>query len=396
MLLKAKIIGIGAAGNKAVIALMKKYPELTNDCVLINSTLKDVPSEYRDKALEMSGSFKGCAKERSVANSMMYNTLSDDSFEYVQNPDEAMCIIVTSSEGGTGSGASTVIADYIDQVYHIPIHFYIFTGFEDDARGLKNTVDLFKELKTNYTVSAISNKKFLEEASGNRLKAEELANDKFCDDINILLGGTIVESTQNIDQSDLQKLDNTPGFMIIENISMDRIKNVGDFDKRIIDAIDNSKSLITDPSCKRFGTILNIKEKNLSFVDYSNKIIKERYGAPFEAFSHIQDVHENEYLQIIVSGLKMPVEDIEDAYNGFVASASAVDNSKDAFFNKSFDTNVDSFDTLAGNNVMSKDEVKNARNSFFKRKTAESTRNERQPDGSNKIVKSVKVTVDNF
>lgn len=367
MLLKAKIIGIGAAGNKAVISLMKKYPEITNDCILINSTLKDVPAEYRDKALEMDGSFKGCAKERYVANQMMYNTLKNGTFEYIQNPEECMTIIVTSSEGGTGSGASVMLAKIIDEVYHSPIHFYIFTGFEDDARGLKNTVDLFKELKQTYVISAISNKKFLDEAAGNRLKAEELANDKFCDDINILLGGTIVESTQNIDQSDLQKLANTPGFMVIENIPMDRIKNVGDYDKRIVDAIDNTKSLITEPSCKRFGTIMNIKDKNLSFVDYSNKVLKERYGSPFEVFTHIQDVHENEYLQVIVSGLKMPVEDIEDAYNSFMESLNGVDRSKDGFFNKSFDTDTSSFDTLSGNYVISKEQERNALDSFFKR-----------------------------
>lgn len=365
MLLKAKIIGIGAAGNKAVIALMKKYPEITNDCILINSTLKDIPAEYRDKALEMDGAFKGCAKERSVANQMMYQTMKNGTFEYIQNPEECMTIIVTSSEGGTGSGASVMLAKYIDQVYHSPIHFYIFTGFEDDARGLKNTVDLFKELKETYVVSAISNKKFLEEAAGNRLKAEELANDKFCNDVNILLGGTIVESTQNIDQSDLQKLANTPGFMVIENISMDRIKNMGDYDKRIIDAIDNSKSLTVEPTCKRFGTILNMKDKNLSFVDYSNKVLKERFGAPFEAFTHIQDVHETEYLQVIVSGLKMPVEDIEDAYNSFMTSMNAVDRSKDNFFSKSFDTDASTFDTLAGGYMLSKEQEQNAKNSFF-------------------------------
>lgn len=367
MLLKAKIIGIGAAGNKAVIALMKKYPELTSSCILINSTLKDIPVEYREKAVTLNGVFKGCAKERGVANQMMYNTLAEEGFEFVQDPDDAMCIIVTSSEGGTGSGASTVIADYIDQVFNIPIHFYIFTGFEDDARGLKNTVDLFKEMKSSYVVSAVSNKNFLDEAADNRPKAEELANDKFCDDVNILLGGTIVESNQNIDQSDLLKLANTPGFMVIENISMDRIKNVGDYSKRIVEAADGSKSLRIEPTCKRFGTILNIKEKNLSFVDYSNKVIKERYGAPFEAFSHIQNVHENEYLQLIVGGLKMPVEDINDAYESFMASASAIDSTADSFFNTNFDTQIKGYDSLASNRMMTRDQIADARKSFFKK-----------------------------
>ena len=53
MLLKAKIIGIGACGNKACIELMNAYPELANSIILINSTLKDIPVEYKDKAFEL-------------------------------------------------------------------------------------------------------------------------------------------------------------------------------------------------------------------------------------------------------------------------------------------------------------------------------------------------------
>ena len=200
MLLKAKIIGIGAAGNKAVIRLKEKYPDIAQDTVLINSTLKDIPEQYQeDMSIELDGGYRGCAKEREMAAKMMYQTIYNKNYDYVDQDGECMTIIVTSSEGGTGSGASVVLAKYIHSVYKCPIHFFIFTGFEDDVRGLKNTVDLFKELSSDYVVESISNKKFLEEAGGNRLKAEELANDKFADNVNILLGGSIVQSSQNIE-----------------------------------------------------------------------------------------------------------------------------------------------------------------------------------------------------
>ena len=63
MLLNAKVIGIGAAGNKAAIALFKKYPEIAKDMVLINSTLKDIPEEYNDRAIELDGEYRGCAND---------------------------------------------------------------------------------------------------------------------------------------------------------------------------------------------------------------------------------------------------------------------------------------------------------------------------------------------
>lgn len=350
MLLKAKIIGIGAAGNKAVIQLIKESPELSQSVMLINTTLKDVPGEYKEKAVELKGQFKGCAKERKVANQIMINNLKSGDFDYPYDENDNMCIIVTSSEGGTGSGASIMLAKYISQVYKMHIHFYIFTGFESDVRGLKNTVDLFKELDPEYTVEAISNEKFLEEARGNHSKAEQLANEKFCKDIRILLGDTITESNQNIDESDLLKLVNTPGFMTIDHISLGKIKNTSEFNTKITESIDSFKSLDIEPNCKRLGTILNIDDKSEDFVDYDFSLLKERFGIPYEQFSHIQKIHDENYIEYIVSGLKMPIEIIEETYHKFKEESGNVDKSKDEFFGTNFSTDSDDgFDSLESN-----------------------------------------------
>lgn len=366
MMLKAKFVGIGAAGNKAVINLIKKYPELENDYVLVNSTLKDIPEEYQSKSVELVGEFRGCAKERSKANEMMSESIGQEVFDIVLDDDTSMVIIATSSEGGTGSGASTVLAQYVSQVYSIPVHVYAFTGFEDDARGLKNTVDFFKEGDSNYIIHAISNKKFLDEANGNRLKAEQLANDKFASDVNIILGGTIVPSSQNIDQSDLLKLTNTPGYMTVETIDLSRVKNVQDYNERITEALDSSKNLTVEATCKRIGVIFNLKEKSQAFVDFSNAVLKERYGSPFEVFTHIQDVGNNEYAYVITSGLKLPIQDIEDAYNAFKEATSRVDTSADSFFSgkDKFDTDTSQFDSLTRVTTTT-DQIKKAKAAFL-------------------------------
>ena len=352
MLLKAHIFGIGAAGNKACIDLVTKYPELDTSVTLVNSTMKDIPIEYRDRAIELDGPFRGCGKERNKANKMMMDNLKSGTLDYNYDPEDSMCIIVTSSEGGTGSGGSIMLAKYLSAVYKMHVHFYIFTGFEDDGRSLKNTVDLFQELDENYSVQAISNAKFLDEANGNRVKAEQLANQKFCDDIYTLLGGYIVQSDQNIDETDLLKIDKTRGYMVIENINLDKIKNVGDFNNRLVEAFDASKSLNIEPTCKRYGVILNIGKKEADFIDYSNSIIKTRYGMPYESFLHIQGVHENNYIILIVSGMKMPMEDIRETYDNFVANVAKVDVSKDAFFAMHMNTETEDFDNLNKNTVV--------------------------------------------
>lgn len=375
MLLKAKILCLGGGANKAGIELMKEIPELASSIILINTTLKDIPTEYRENAVELVGDYKGCAKERAVARDIMISNLKSGDFDYPADQDDAMTIIVTSAEGGTGSGATPILAKYISSVYKTHVHIFVFTGFNSDVRGIKNTVDLFKELDSNYTVESISNAKFLDEAHGNRTKAEQMANKKFCQSIRILLGGTITESSQNIDESDLLKLVNTPGFMVIEDVDLGKVKNVDSYNTKLIEAIDDSKSLNVEPTCKRRGTILNISDKEADYVDYNNEVLKERFGLPFEAFSHIQKLHDHNYLQFIISGLKMPIEDIENAYEEFVKNSDSVDKSKDDFFSKEFVTDSTGFDTLRSKK--STEDVRLAKDDFFSELTEDTVKTEK-------------------
>lgn len=345
-MLNAKVIGIGAAGNKAAIALIENGVIAKEAVVLLNTTLKDVPAAYKDTAVQILGAFQGCAKERDIASQMIMDNLRNGkiSLDGILTPEDKMVIIVTSLEGGTGCGASTVLARYFSEVLNAKVHLFGISGFEEDARGMKNTVDWFKELSENYIVECISNKKFLKENFNNKLKAEKAANEEFVKRIRVLLGKTIVDSDQNIDDADLYKLTTTPGFMTIETVNIDKVKNGEALDKAIMDAIDNSKSLDVEATCKRIGVIVNVRTKTKDSIDGRFEVLRQRYGEPFEFFTHIQDVHEAETVTFVVAGLKMPTEEIEGVYSAFLARLDAVDNSKDAFFGKSFDTAVGGFD----------------------------------------------------
>lgn len=363
MLQHAKVIGIGAAGNKAAIKLVENKVVDINDIILMNSTLKDVPAEYKDTAVTIKGA-EGCAKNRKKAESIMLDNLKSELIkpETILDPEDKLVIIVTSSEGGTGSGASVILAKYFKQVLNANVHVFAFTGFEEDGIGLKNTVDFFNDLSKDYTVEAISNKKF---NNSNKLSAENEANEEFARRVNVLLGNNIVESDQNIDSEDLYKLTNTKGFMTIEHCSLDKIKNVESFNKALIDTIDTSNSLDVEPTCKRIGCILNIHEKTKDSIDFLFSVLRERYGIPFEIFTHVQDVHTEEYIDFIISGLKMPVEEINQVYENFKKSMDAVDRSKDDFFNKEFDTSVDDELNEYGNNNISQDEIESNKELFF-------------------------------
>ena len=109
-----KLIGLGAAGNKAAICSVENNIMSIRNTMLINSTLKDIPAEYQNKegaiVHQLFGAYGGCGKERQMSYGLLEETLKRDvlnldGFLHVGEADEAeLVIIVSSTEGGTGSG----------------------------------------------------------------------------------------------------------------------------------------------------------------------------------------------------------------------------------------------------------------------------------------------------
>lgn len=263
------------------------------------------------------------------------NTIPLKEFLHLDEPDKKaeLVVIVTSTEGGTGSGSSVVIGKYIQQVLGIQVHMFGFAGFQSDVRGLKNTVEWFQELEDDFTVECIENSKFLTECRGNKIKAEKAANTEFGKKLGILMGNPIRDSSHNIDKTDLLKVSTEKGFMFIESTNFEKIKNREQFESMVIDMIDNTKSVdISDITSTRIAVIINISESATDYISYEN-ILNERYGDPYEVFLHIQhEADMPEFIAIIVAGVKMPVEEVQKIHNEYKARMSRVDRNADSFF----------------------------------------------------------------
>ena len=126
----------------------------------------------------------GCGKERKMSYDLCLNSIQDgtiplEEFLSVGKEDQTeLVVLVSSTEGGTGSGSTPLLAKYIREVLGISVHVFLFIGFQEDVRGTKNTVEVFQELQNNFATEAVKLKKYLPECNNNRIKAEEKAEKK--------------------------------------------------------------------------------------------------------------------------------------------------------------------------------------------------------------------------
>lgn len=344
--MKTLLVGVGACGNKAVVEAVRQGTVDVADTIIINSTSKDFPVDYEGTKIVLTDGDSGCGKEREIAKSYIKYAIKHGKLNTDLNG-YATVIVVSSVEGGTGSGSTPIIGEFYSQVHAKNVHIIAFTGFEDDVRGLANTVEFFKEIDSAIVVHTISNKAFLKEAGGNKFEAERLANRYMCDQIEVITGKNLQASEQNIDDTDIMKVSNTAGYMMVEKKVFDTdILDKESFNQLCKVAIGSSKSIKTDsPTAIRIGIILNIKPSTEEYIDYSFAEIKSAYGNPYELFTHKQWDGEKEYIAIIASGMVLPLKEIERVHDKYKEESAKVNKAADEFFAKTRGMNVLEEDT---------------------------------------------------
>lgn len=374
-MLRLQIIGCGAAGNKAVINLVEsKYlPEDRYDYLLINSTDKDIPADYRNKSMVFGKNhIGGCGKERTIGKKML---LEDDingirNIDKKINPYAELVVICGSTEGGTGSASIPIISKYIKNVMKIPVIAVLFFGFNDDARGMQNSIEICQELPDDIGIISICNSAFMKDCEGNKIRAEKRANYYFAGLMRDLSGVEIYESAQNIDDTDLRKVLFTPGYMRVESILIKNVKNIEQFNKKVNDVFDNESASMESPSksAKRIACIFNVKPDSNN-VDYTCSVFKHRFGIPYELFTHIQDCKDSaEYVTVIAAGMDLPIDSVKEIYEQYKKTSASIKKDKDNFFAEMNSLQGNREDAMFNmvDNMQSKNSTEEDKVSFFK------------------------------
>ena len=322
------VMGVGAAGNKAVIDAIEKKVVSVSNVKLLNTTTKDIPDKYKmntlDIVIKFSSMLGGCGKEPNKGRKSIFEAIKNGEIDFTKfiTEDTKAVVLVTSIEGGTGCGATPVIAQYLDQL-GLPVHVFAFIGFQDELRGVNNSLKFFSSLPDNVILHTIENSKFLDYTK-NYSKAEKLANDEFARQLKIMIGSKMIPGDQNIDDTDHYKLITTTGYCDIRHINLNEVKNVESANKVIADNFDTVSCLEYDPGCSRLGIIINAPRKIRECIDSKLEVIKRYTGEPLEIYRHLQDNTEEDdaYMDIIISGLSYPelsIKNIGKKYNDMKA-----------------------------------------------------------------------------
>lgn len=310
--MELEVFGIGAAGNKAAIRAIEAGIISDEYVKLFNTTTKDIPAEYKNSDIVIpfsSSILGGCGKEPAKGRKAIEDAMNSGKIDLLQliHPETKAVVICTSTEGGSGSGATPYVAKRLIAL-NIPVHIFAFVGFQEDFRSIKNTLTFFSNMDDNVILHIIKNSEFLD-YTGDYQTAEHKANEEFVSQLSTLTTN-LIASEQNIDDKDMYKVATTPGYMDIKTISLTGVKNEDMFNKAIIEAYTNSKSFDFDPTAKRVAVIINASEKTRIAIDNTFSVLFKYTGDPKingEFFKHIQmDSSKPEYISIIASGIKIP------------------------------------------------------------------------------------------
>ena len=334
--MSACVVALGACGAKVLMKAINEGVVNVEDSIMVNSTSKDFPSEYSGQKIIISPNNMGCGKERSISKAYTLNIIKKNVFEQIDFSKYSSVYILSSSEGGTGSGSAPLLAQWFEQVLKKNVHLVIFTGFNEDVRGISNTIEFFKEIKDNIICHTISNAAFLNESNGNKARAEELANEEFVKKFRILSGQTLIPGDQNIDDTDIIKLANTHGYTSVEYKELDKsLGDSSDYDKIIKRMIYESKSIKSENHCaSKLGVIFNLNETSQEALTDIFGVLKDNYGMSYECFKHIQYDGKKEYIAFIASGMKLPIDEMTKLYDTYLEQSKMINKDSDSFFEK--------------------------------------------------------------
>lgn len=318
------LIGVGNCGSQIAELFRKRYDSLA-DCIYINTSEADLSMvggsmkiKLGDKD-EVEGSGKNRAKMKSYLQNEIEAILTNDEFTSIIE-DKKYVFIISSTAGGTGSGAAPILLDVLRSCF-ADVHFILIAvlpqlqaSLMEQGNTLEFLTELYQILGDNSTYMIYDNEATCDKSPTESL---EIVNSNVVEDIRVLSGvDNFATPYDSIDDADMESILTTPGRLIVTRVkngltekSMEDI-NVGEL---IVKNIKQSCHTETDRNKKviRWGIITYFTEAVNKLYNPNIEKLYEFIGIPIERFNH-HAIHEKgeslNFLHLIASGLS-PIND---------------------------------------------------------------------------------------
>lgn len=311
-MLNVSVIGLGNAGSQVAALANEK---LGVQVLAINSSEKDLQTIPTTIPHVLIGDSKGAGKERGAAKKF----LKDSVMGIINNPDlnkifeTDIVFVVSSAGGGTGSGASIMFTNIIQEVYKNTkvITIGILPTLKEALSTQVNAIEYMQELYETLdgcTYMLYDNDKLVKMPSTQMMQT---INESIVNDIDVIRGTYQLPTRfSSIDEKDMGNIIMTRGRIVIASLRDIKEK---DLDETSIEEL-LVKEFKTNTHCElqrdkivhRTGVISNLSDKINEKFDSHIPTVQEFIGAPVEEFEHIainSDKHLPNNIFLIAAGL---------------------------------------------------------------------------------------------
>ena len=295
-MLDVTVVGIGNAGNQ-IAALAQQKLNITT--IAINSSDKDletIPETVIKRVISNpEGSEKGAGKDRTKAKSYLKSSIMNIMDEEIRDRISSMDVVfvVSSTGGGTGSGAAPIVAELLTSMFPdvITIVVGILPVNQEALSAHVNTLQYLDEIFTQVTdlkYMLYDNDKYSNIAS---YRMMQKINEEIVKDIDVLrCTYNYTTPFDSIDSADMKRVLSFKGRLMVARL--DEIKE-RDVDNKsiaqlLLGAIKNNAhaELNRDKKITSSGVIANLSESMVEDFDNHVPEICDYMGSPVHDFTH--------------------------------------------------------------------------------------------------------------
>lgn len=333
MALRIGTIGVGNAGCQ-VAELAKVTADI--DGLAINSSDRDLSNVKSIPKLKIGDTF-GAGKDRTEAKKFIKNSINEFlSLEVVTEfmQDKQVVFIITSIDGGTGSGTTPVLTDILNSVYNenkpkeekvLFILVPIYLSLRQSAAAHQNAIEFLTEVNNFLPLvprMSFDNNKLAHLSSDKMIKA---INEDIVKKLRVIRGDYNFNTPYtSIDEKDMLKIIEVPGeinIFMLEDFSQVTLESKSIEDALLAQIKSDSLQVAIerDKIVKKIGVISNLEKDINDTFDNSLPKVREFTGQGIEGFEHlyINDGEENDVNRVcvIMSGMTIPDTRIAEIAN---------------------------------------------------------------------------------